>query len=546
MDLTRLEERLDSIESRLKTIENKLWINVPSIKASPTPSPTTESTLKTTQQTHDFFSKPANWLGVIGIICFIFAAVFIIKLSIESGWLTHARQICLSALFGFAVMGAGLALLKSDREYASYLPAAGIIILYITTFAAHQIYYLISFNIAVAITGLVSGLCILLYLKVKHDIYPFIAAIGAYVTPVMFEFNSIAIFTLYYFVCCSLAFAVISIWLRSRMLTMISAYLAIITSAFIGLDLHQDSLIAIVLTIHFIIFSVATYLYTYRSNQLLTSIEAWSFFPVLMIFYAANYYFIFQVYPEAAPWISLGFAGFIAALYLFAKFKFSNRELKSQPMILAFITLISFHSIYLELLPAEMKPWLFVLIVLGFALSSPAAKINLKNVLIPALAILIILTVEYGNMLNHLLFIKENIAFSWYLVSLFSFINLWLLFSKKRKTFFKDDEFSYVLLAITHLLGIAGLYHLANPHGSLAVSASWLLYATGVICVAFIRKDQVMAKSALFVLLLSAGKALLYDAAEAPTLVRILCLLLTGAVLYGSGFMIKKISNWKK
>jgi hypothetical protein len=62
---------------------------------------------------------------------------------------------------------------------------------------------------------------------------------------------------------------------------------------------------------------------------------------------------------------------------------------------------------------------------------------------------------------------------------------------------------------------------------------------------AFVRKDQVMAKSALFVLGFAAAKALLYDAASAPTLVRIVCLMLTGAVLYGCGFFMRKVADWK-
>lgn len=54
-----------------------------------------------------------------------------------------------------------------------------------------------------------------------------------------------------------------------------------------------------------------------------------------------------------------------------------------------------------------------------------------------------------------------------------------------------------------------------------------------------------MARSALIVLSFAAGKVLLYDASSTPTVVRILCLLMTGVVLYGSGFLIRKIAGWK-
>jgi hypothetical protein len=102
-----------------------------------------------------------------------------------------------------------------------------------------------------------------------------------------------------------------------------------------------------------------------------------------------------------------------------------------------------------------------------------------------------------------------------------------------------------LLLVVAHVLAISGLYRLTYPHGSFAITASWLLYSVFIISVAYYRKEKVMAKSALLVLALSAGKALLYDAASTPTPVRIFCLIFTGAVLYGSGFMMKKIAEWE-
>ena len=53
-----------------------------------------------------------------------------------------------------------------------------------------------------------------------------------------------------------------------------------------------------------------------------------------------------------------------------------------------------------------------------------------------------------------------------------------------------------------------------------------------------------MIRSALFVLVLAAGKALLYDAAGTETVVRIFCLLLTGLVLYGCGALIRTTNKW--
>lgn len=95
-------------------------------------------------------------------------------------------------------------------------------------------------------------------------------------------------------------------------------------------------------------------------------------------------------------------------------------------------------------------------------------------------------------------------------------------------------------------LAILGFYRFTENYGSVAVSAAWLFYAVAVMFFAFIKRDELMAKSAMFVLALAAGKALLYDAASAPTIIRIVCLLLTGVVLYGCGFFMRKINEWSK
>lgn len=540
IDFSKLEERLSAIEMRLSLIENHLnsatespWLEAP--KTVPTlPATQTEKSLPA--------AKPGNWLGLIAVVCFILAAGFILKLSLESGWLTAERQISLAALFGFALIGTGYLLLESDRKYASLLPAAGIIILYCTVFAAYGLYSLTSFQTALAMTILISSVCIWLYIKIKHDIYAIIAAVGAYTTPGILGLHVTTVFSLYYFIVCSLTFATISIWVQSRLLTMIAAYLAILVTAFVGFHLNNDLLIAFILALHFIIFSTGTYFYTRLTTHQLSEKEAWSFFPVLIIFYAMEYYFIDRIEPGFAPWISLGFAALLIGLYLYAKKWVSS--LNSESVIIAFTTVVCFHSIYLELLPVELRPWLFVLIILGRALL-PVNYLTTKkqhHFLIPTIAVFVILAMEYLRMLAHLM---DDFSLSWFIVATASFCSIWVLLTKHHASIARKEEYGYLLLGLAHLLAISGLYQLTSDYNSLAVSASWLFYAICVISIAYIRKDKIMAKSALFVLGFAAGKALIYDASSTPTIVRILCLMLTGVVLYGSGFLIRKIAEWK-
>jgi len=547
----RSEAHLKAIEQRLARIESFLKLTPPAapVSAPPPPPPAVspapikaEAPLTLTPDM--LASRPAarngNWLGVVAVICFVLAAGFIIKLSIDSGWLTPGRQLGLAAVFGLGLIGAGFGLMRSDREYASLLPGAGVIVLYLTAFAAHRVYSFITFETAISMTSLISGLCVWLYTEIREDLYPVTAAIGSYFAPVIL-LGGTETFTVYYFLICSLAYAIISIWVKSRTLTVISAYLAIMMTALIGLSLKQDHLVAGMLALNFVVFSAGTYLYTRQTEAPLTERESWSFLPVLMFFYAMEYYYINRIQPGMAPYLSLAFAGVLLGLYLSAKKWYAEGSLGSQPMILAFITVVCFHSFYIELLPELARPWLFVAIALLFVFLPLNLGGGKSPYRIPALGLLAVVVIEYVSMVSHLLI---NSDFTWLPVSLGALASLWVLISFRGEEMDQHNQYG-PLLGAAHLLAVLGFYRLTKDAGSLEVSISWLVYAAVVIAYAYTRRDETMAKSAMFVLAFAACKALLYDAASAPTVVRIVCLLLTGAALYGSGFLMRRISAWK-
>lgn len=538
--MASVEEQLALINYRLDRIEHQLHIS-PAESSQKSNQPSRAATALT-----PFKINSSNLLGIIAIICFVLAAGFIIKLSIDSGWLTPIRQIVIATLFGFSLIGVGLRLAAIDREYASLLPATGIVILYLSAFAAYRLYFLVSFETAMLLSSAVSVLCISLYFKVKNDVYPDTAAIGAYLSPAILAHNINYTFTLYYFLICSLTFSVLSIFAKTRSLTIIASYLAIMVTALVGLDMHQNDFIALMLALQFFIFTVGALLYTKHVQSPLTTKESWYFFPSLLIFYVAEYHFLSLIDPNLAAWLSLAFAGFLIALYLAAKQLLGGKTLTSEPMIFTFATLVLFHAGYIELLPDNGGPWLLAIMLLGLA-SLPSQLFNTKNIFkmptfVIAMLCMIIISIEYMRLAWDLVNTPDKIPL---IVDVFAILSIWTLFLRKKAALSADEVFAYIVLGAAHFLVITTLYNQTHAQNSLAVSISWLIYAIAIIIFAFIRKDKFMANSALFVLGLAAGKALIYDAAATPTIVRIACLLLTGLVLYASGYLFKKIATWK-
>jgi hypothetical protein len=226
-------------------------------------------------------------------------------------------------------------------------------------------------------------------------------------------------------------------------------------------------------------------------------------------------------------------------MYVSVKAAFRESQ-NSQSLILALATIVLFHAGYLELMPAEARPFLFSLILLAAAFRPGGILPGERSgtLLVPALALVAIMMTEYVSILGRLW--TENAPPQAAAIAAIASIWAALVLRKQEREIFYDQ----VLLGAAHLLVLLAFYRLTVNVSSLAVSASWLLYGAGVILFAFTRRDEFMAKSALFVLAFAAGKALLVDAASAPTVVRILCLLLTGAVLYGCGFLMRKFNSW--
>ncbi len=572
--MDRSEERLGLIESRLNTLEeamSSLILDLEKLAPPPPahanlPPPTHVESPKVPLPPQGGWSGPyqmagspsaaatptsaapkqkldVNWLGIVSVICFVLAAGFIIKLAVESGWLTPERQIGLSCLLGFSLIGAGFWLRRADKEFASYLPGAGIVVLYLSFLAAHTVHHLVPATTALGLITLVSAACVWLYDQLRLKMYLFTATIGSYVAPLILGSEIQVEFTLAYYSMCSIAFAGIAIWLEERLATIVAAYLAILMTASVGLTKIDDFLVAWALAFQFVIFVGGTAVHTTRRGRALTTQEAWAFFPVLMIFYSSEYYFIQKLAPTYAPWISIAFAAFLIGIYVASKRSLRDTALNTGGVIIAYATVVSFHAIYLELLTDQLRPWLLVATLAGIAFSDVNRSQVRGEFKFPILAVGVVVLIEYIRIAAGL--VTEPILYTHWLSCGFASVAVMLALYIRRRDITAAEQVGFAILGAAHLMAILALYRLLESSGSLAVSVGWLAYAGVTIGFGFHRKDSVLAKSALMVLSLSAAKALLYDASSAPTVVRIVCLLVTGVALYGCGFLLRKISSWK-
>jgi uncharacterized membrane protein len=118
----------------------------------------------------------------IGAITLALAAVFLVRYSIEEGYLSPEVRVILAALFGFALIGGAEKVRPRDDRVAQALAAAGVAALYGALFAAVALYEMISKVAggggAAALTAFAIGL------SLRHGmLVATLAFVGGFVSP---------------------------------------------------------------------------------------------------------------------------------------------------------------------------------------------------------------------------------------------------------------------------------------------------------------------------------------------------------------------------
>ncbi|MFA6236859.1 MAG: DUF2339 domain-containing protein [Bacteriovorax sp.] len=543
-----IQDRLVNLEKKIDHITKVLGLRYPTAQVSqsqseeefPPPVPKNEAPrVASYRASNTSPSTPINLLPILAVICFGLAGIFIVKLAIESGWLTPERQWGLLALFGIALVGVGLLISNIEKAYRSYAGAAGVIVLYLASYSSSLYFDIFPPTVAQALAAFVSLFCLYLFHYYETELFVVICAIGTYISPVILGKESDIIFLSGFFLIWAALFSRISIYLRSRTLVLLSSYLGLGIFTFLNItaanpeDLRN---VILVQSMQFIIYAGGVFYYSVKNKDPLSKTEALAYLPILLFFYGTIYYFLNKYNPTLAPWISLGFSGFIYFLYWQAKKFIQNLE--SQSLVQSFFAVVLFHSGYMELLPAEGKSWLLPLFILGKYVSDQ--KNDFKSLAPPLkFAFFAMSAIEFFNLCFRLMgeMNLQNV------VPALATIALGFFYYTKSFKNIKDTQ--GLFLGLLHILCILALYRLAYDYGSLAVSAAWGLYSVAILILGYINKNAVLAKSSLLVLTVTCLKALVYDAAQTSSGIRIASLILTGAILYGAGFMFQKIKKWE-
>lgn len=544
-------EQIKDLQRRMLTLEAKVDLLLEQLLAKqngPVISPERQRKAATQVQSaptvpvqpRETSGGSAKFLGAVGVLCFVLAASYFIKLAIDEGWLTPTRQLIGAWLFGFSLIAVGFRLREEDNQYASFLPGAGIVVLFMASYAGHLYYQLYGLLWAACLVNAISIGSIALYKSFRQSFYALAAIVGTYLVPLLLngaqsDLNSLSVYFLFW----GVLYAIISVSLRSRIFIGLAAYLAICSFAVFAHDTrivmtdNQVLYLVAFQTLQFLLFSFAVFFFSVRHKEPLTQVEAWAFFPVLLLFYATQYSLIYHLNQSVAPWCALGFAAIVYATYLAATKLLRTTSLQSFPMIAAFLAMTAVHALYLNILPDGTSAWFSVLLLLGF-LFCQRLGMSAQRHWVALLILGWIVLIEFGRALLYF-----DGQLSWQTVAMNISYALLLGFAAKGKN-------RELLLRLAGLQLLFGLKHMseltfAAETASYATSALWGIFALSLLGIARQKNSQEFASAAVLIFGVVAMKVMFSDLSASGPTAQIVALIVIGVLFYSGGYIYRQI-----
>jgi uncharacterized membrane protein len=506
----------------------------------------------------DESKRAGNFLGMVAVLCFVLAASFLIKLAIDTGWLTPARQLALACLLGSAFIGAGFYLKNMDFPNLSLLPAAGVVILQLAAYSGHLHFELYGGWIGALFGGAVSALSVYLFISFRHQFFLLAAVVGSYMAPLIIaamQDNSLDLMA--YFLVWNICFGAVAISVGNRTMILLATYISIGVFAVIshssGLRVPSGDQLPVVIFqfIQFLIFLAAVCIYAVKHTPL-SHAEAWAFIPLTLFFYGVEYHDLVNINAQLAPAIGLSFAAIMVGAYYITRRVMNEEHLPSAGLAWSVAAFVTFHAFYLEILPPRFTPW-FGLLVLA-ALPWANKKMQLRGLHVGLLIVgSLILVMNYGKLLfrielGDIYGIEATALRTLYFAA---FLGGYLSRKKTAALSLRDPVFGVVVAAhIMAMMALVDLSYLIQPQTAVSpipgyvVSILWAGYAVGILLVSQWLSDRLLASSSLLIFALAAGKALLFDVSNVGPFGRIACLVSLGVALYVGGFLYRRILTW--
>lgn len=166
------------------------------------------------------------WLNKVGIGLLLLGVAFLFIYSVERGWIGPWMRVGAGVAIGVSLLAVGLRVYERRRAFSQVLLGGGVGALYISGFAAHQLYSLVPYPIAFTLMVAVTLLAFVLSLRQDGVALSVIGALGGLGTPFLLYDESGTLGGLVLYTCLILA-GMAAVYFRK-------GWVSLLTVSFVG------------------------------------------------------------------------------------------------------------------------------------------------------------------------------------------------------------------------------------------------------------------------------------------------------------------------
>src|SRR3990167_1111643 len=405
------------------------------------------------------FKLAANWFAIVGIVAIVFAVVFFLKFAFDNGLIGPVGQVVIGLVFGISLIFAGEFLREKVHKYSQIISSGGIVVLYLSIWAALGLFHLISPYVALASMSIITILSSLLAIRYEAVYIGVLGVIGGFATPILLGkgFDS-EIVLMSYIVILNLgvlAVAFFKNWRELSIATFAGTYIVFVSWA--GIHWKAEKFLETItfLTIIFLIFAISLFIYNFVYKK-----EAEESDIILMLLNALVYFGLgYYLMTDAGYKDFIGFFAFALAAFYFALGSLSYQKFKeSSYLTLGFLGIAIF---FLTIaVPLSVKKNLITivwaveaasLLLLGFLISSQ--KLRVAALIIYILVVIRLLAFDTQIDISQFTLIF-NIRFLTFMISVISMGCASYLYFKYSQNLDEDEKkiLPSLLIALNVLL----------------------------------------------------------------------------------------------
>lgn len=517
----------------------------------------------------------SQWLNRIGIVAMLTGAAYFLKLAFDSNWIGPSGRVAIGLISGIGLVAWSSKFHHKGYKYFSYsLTATGIGIMYLSLWAAFQVYQLLPAPVAFVAMVLVTASAGVMALRQDAQVLAAVAIAGGFSTPALLSTGQNRPFTLFFYIAVLNVFGIVLAALKPWRRLLLACFIGTIifyTGWFSEFeDPGQSGIAAGFATLFFLQFAILPVLKRLHSFGDKTWHGSRTILVVTLFNPAVYFIELYVTYDFTdhthLSWVAVA----LGAFYIFLSKRLTDgfpppKDSESIGPVHAWLHLAIAITFLTIAIPLKLHShW----ITMGWFVESAIllwigdrAKITfLQRAAIIALALGVARMLCFDQFNTTTLIF--NARFATYAMAIAVLVGIALQIGKEKG---QDHQALLVVSICVNVLALIALnaeigdyfsrsYRDLGPTGSgyhdwkvtrdFAYSALWMVYGAALMAVGFWRKSQALRWQALVLIALTIAKVFLYDLSSLSGPLRVLSFIALGALLMGISFVYQK--DWLK